>query len=129
MLHFGVEGDAVLFPDCADNPVFQADDFVRGGMAAGVHDYQRLVLVHLGAAEALALEAALLYHPRGGHFYHVANHIVGHFVFGTVILAGGFHDAVKVLTCDYRIAEETAGAPDFFGISRQTLFPANHQGR
>lgn len=58
MLHFGVEGNAVLFLDCADDFVFQADYFVRGGVAAGVYDYQRLVLVHLGAAEALALEAA-----------------------------------------------------------------------
>lgn len=52
MLHFGVEGNAVLFLDCADDFVFQADYFVRGGVAAGVYDYQRLVLVHLGAAEA-----------------------------------------------------------------------------
>ena len=104
-----MEGDAVFGFYGLDNFGFQAYDFFRGGLPAGIHNDQRLILINLGAAKAFSLEAALLYHPRRRDLDLVPNLKVRHLVVRTVVLTGYLLDAFKVLTAYDRIAEETSG--------------------
>ena len=104
-----MEGDAVFGFYGLDYFGFQAYDFFRGCFPAGVHYDQRLILEHLGAAKALSLEAALLYHPCRRDLDLVSNLIVRHMIVRAVVLTGDVFDSFKVLLANHRIAEETSG--------------------
>ena len=109
VLNLRMEGDAVLGFYGLDYLSFQAYDFFRRCLSAGIDYDQRLIPVHLRPAKAFALEPALLNHPRCRDLDLVPHLIVRHLVVRAVVLAGDVFDSFKVLPAYHRIAEEASG--------------------
>ena len=109
MFYFRVENDAVFGGDCVNNFPFKASDLFRRGVAGGIDDDQRLVLIHLRSAVGGALEAALLYHPSRRDLDHVSNNIMRDLVVRAIVLSGRFDYPLKVLLAYDRVAEKASG--------------------
>ena len=122
MLNLWMEFNAVFFPDGVNDALLQGDDFLRRGVAGGVHNHEGLVGVHLRAAQPHPLESALVDHPRGGDLHPVTDLIMRNFTVRSVLFPRRGDNPLEMLPADYRIAEETPCAPDLLRI-RQLLFP------
>ena len=105
IVYLRMEGDLKALRYALRNIRRKGDDILCGGVAC-VHNYERLLLIHLCPTLSLAFPSALLYQPCCGNLYAVSGLKMRYLRRRLMLL---LKYRLEMLMGDNRVFEETAG--------------------